>query len=598
MAMKGDITIQVGSLAEFMEHISAYEKDTTGRACVTVMDVYCPTWGSCNALKSTFKDLVIQEVDDQVVSIKFLQVNAEAVLDDLKKRGSSDPPLTPRSMKRPLELQRDLLPNSWKERLQNQIGKAKPLWIFYKDCQFVNSIEGVVTPYIKRTIKQLIKEKKPASEYITNAALLEQWSSEFGALESEVAWSKFQKAINIWCLFPPTAPPLNDDESKALMGALNCEKGSMPMVTAKGLQEFVGDEKFDAKFHQTVPGYEERVKEDRQKAAENEAKKEEAPPPAPEPEPEKEEEKEPEPAFPDFLNGATHNGSDGSKQLGSAAEVAMGAFPFTVALWVQAAEGAGEVERANNDMGILSCGPLGVSLRGMQLFVSYDPARGDDKELTLVCPEKFTEGAWHHVCIHFSEWSVRVVIDGTASAQKEMKFADDARLDADHPVALGSLMVDGGNTMWEGSLCRLAIVASDDQEMPQEHFKHKPEGKLAKDGEAKAAEEAPAAEKEAAPAEEPTSPASEPYDDGAGDAEGGSEPPAEDSEPPADAKAEEPAAEGEAAPEEAPEAPAEEPAAEAPEEGGEADAPADPKAEGGEEAPAPAEEAPADPPAE
>eukprot|EP01060_Flectonema_neradi_P011283 TRINITY_DN18384_c0_g1_i1.p1 TRINITY_DN18384_c0_g1~~TRINITY_DN18384_c0_g1_i1.p1 ORF type:complete len:743 (+),score=216.94 TRINITY_DN18384_c0_g1_i1:58-2286(+) len=455
---KSDITIPVNGLTDLMEQLSNYEKDTTGRACVTVLDVYCSTWGACNVLKSTFKDISIQEVDDQTVSLKFCQVNASQVLQDLKARTSTEPPLSPRSAKRPVELQRDILPEAWKDKFQEQLGKAKPLFLFYKDCQYINSIEGVNTPYIKKTIKQLIKEKKPASEFITNVDLLELWSDQFGALESEVPWQKFCKAINVWCLFPPTAPPLNDEESKVLLTALNVEKGSMPMVTAKGLQDFVGDSKFESKFHEILPGYETRISEERARREKEEKEGAAAPPPPePEPEPKKEEaaeepakEEPPAPPAPpavptlkDFTDGAVTLGEIEPVNVGTAESLEL-VGSFTLSTWFSVAEGASYEERDNDDFGIFGCGETGkengylyLAIRKQKVVFSFNG------EAVLSSENEVAEAEWTHVSVTYSADTKEGTLHlGSADPQKAT-FAEDTALSPESQAIIGNLRYSG-----------------------------------------------------------------------------------------------------------------------------------------------------------
>ena len=449
---KSDITIPVNSLTELMEQLSSYEKDTTGRACVTVLDVYCSTWGACNVLKSTFKDISIQEVDDQAVCLKFCQVNASQVLTDVKSRTSTEPPLSPRSAKRPAELQRDILPDAWRERFQEQQGKAKPLFLFYKDCQYINSIEGVNTPYIKRTIKQLIKEKKPASEFITNPDLLELWSDQFGALESEVPWQKFCKAINVWCLFPPTAPSLNDEESKVLMSGLNVEKGSMPMVTAKGLQDWVGDVKFEAKFHEVLPGYETRISEERARREKEEKEAVEAP--KKEVEKEKEEEKEepikeeepppPEPKGPptlqDFSEKAIALGEIEAVNVGTAESLSL-MESFSISVWLSLAEGANYEERDNDDFGIFGCGETGkengylyLSVRSQNVIFSFNGA-----EQISSSDSQITESTWAHVAITYSADTKEGTLYLNGSESQKTTFTEDIALSPESAATIGNI---------------------------------------------------------------------------------------------------------------------------------------------------------------
>eukprot|EP01064_Diplonema_japonicum_P005832 TRINITY_DN13847_c0_g1_i1.p1 TRINITY_DN13847_c0_g1~~TRINITY_DN13847_c0_g1_i1.p1 ORF type:complete len:756 (+),score=278.71 TRINITY_DN13847_c0_g1_i1:67-2268(+) len=429
---KQEITIPVNCLSELMEHISAYEKESTGRACVTVLDVFCSTWGACNALKSTFRDITIQDVDDQAVSLKFLQVNASEILSELENKSASDPILTPRSSARSVELQRDILPDTWKEKFEGQIGKAKPMFMFYKDCQYVSSIEGVNTPHIKRTVKTLIKEKKPASDFITNPGLLEAWSDQIGAAEPETSWLKFCRAVNVWCLFPPDAPAFNDEETKILMQALKVEKGSVPMVTAKGIQDWVGEDKFETVFHKALPQYEERIAQERIRKEEEEKngppageKPEEAKPaetpaepePAPE-EPKKEEESVTHENVAKKTCSFTEQSDTGGILLGSAQEMNL-TKSFTLSVWVNPAEGAAYAEgRTNNDLAILGAGEtdkengyLFVSLRELKPFLSFN---GEEH---LTTETALPEQEWSHVaCSYDSESKTAVLYVGGAEA--------------------------------------------------------------------------------------------------------------------------------------------------------------------------------------
>jgi len=257
-----DPNIQVNKTADLLEHIAGYERDQpqadgTTRACVTLVDVYCATWGACSALKSTFKDILLQDVDDGKVKVRFLQADASAITNELK---SSKDVIPPHLQKRCSEL-RDVHPDFWREKFEGQLGKAKPLFIFFKDCKYIDEIKGVDTPMIKRTLRELIREKQPPKNFISNEDLLRLWSDDIDALNCECDWGTFAKAINIWCHFHPDSPPFNADETEALMGALNISRGQP--VHAKALQEWIGDGSFDAKFREACPGYEDRIADER-----------------------------------------------------------------------------------------------------------------------------------------------------------------------------------------------------------------------------------------------------------------------------------------------------------------------------------------------
>eukprot|EP00659_Diplonema_papillatum_P016643 gene16643-25531_t len=482
--MKQDITVPVNDLATLLDYMSAYEKDTTGRTCVVVLDVYSGTWGACDALKSTFKDICIQEVDDQVVSIKFLQVNSTDVLADIAQRASPDPPLPPSSMKRPPELLKDIMPGHWKTKFEGQQGKAKPLFLFYKDCQYINMIEGVNTPYIKRIIKQLIKEKKPASEFITNPDLLEMWTNEFGVLESEIPWGKFCNVVNVWCLFAPGSPSFNDEETKTLMTALNVEKGGMPMVTAKNLQDWVGEGKFDAVFRETLPNYETRVSEERERREKEEKeaakKKAEEPPPdakveekpAPPPDAKAEEEApkpEEKPAAPEEepaaeapaeaeAAGAPSPTSAGNlatrvacfgedavesgvpSPLCTAEEMQLHGS-FTLAAWIRPADGAAYDEtRTNSDLAIVGCGDTDkedgyffLSLRAMTPFASFNnPAAALTHEGGAL-----PEAAWSHLGVTYDSGSRSAALFVNGAKVADQVFPEGTGVGPETKVVVG-----------------------------------------------------------------------------------------------------------------------------------------------------------------
>lgn len=70
-------------------------------------------------------------------------------------------------------------PEFWIPLLRKYEGKAKPVFLFFKEGRLVKTIEGCATPQIIGLVKDLTTVKTPADEYIHNTALLEFWSENF-----------------------------------------------------------------------------------------------------------------------------------------------------------------------------------------------------------------------------------------------------------------------------------------------------------------------------------------------------------------------------------------------------------------------------------
>eukprot|EP00755_Sulcionema_specki_P006639 Sspe_Gene.35990::Locus_17431_Transcript_1_1_Confidence_1.000_Length_2542::g.35990::m.35990 len=497
MAAKQDVCTPVSKLSELMEVLSGYEKETTGRCCVTVCDVYCTIWGPCSALKSTFRDISIQDVDDSAVKLRFLQVNATEILAELDSRSSSDPPLSPRSAKRPIELQRDILPDAWKERYKNQLRKAKPLFLFYKDCQFITAIEGVDTPHIKRTIRSLIKERKPASDFITNTDFLEQWNEQLGP-EAEQPWPAFWNALCVWCLIPPGSPNLNEEETKLLFEAIQVEKsGGQTTIHAKGVQEWIGDSRIDTSFRELLPGYESRAAEERakkeaeekkraeaeaQQAKEREAEaakkaEEEAKRKAEEEErarvaaeEKKAEEEAREKAREKALKEAMAKEAEETKYrtpfihtedtvgitLGTAAENGM-AGSFTVELWVEPAEGVYYEERVNEDLALLGCGTpeqgkyFFISLRSQKLYASI---LGSEVSGETEVPE----GEWTHLAVSYNSEDGETVLYVNGKVEKQGKLEGSIDGGAQVHFCVAEYEEGNKNTAFLGKTQQLKVI--------------------------------------------------------------------------------------------------------------------------------------------
>ena len=262
-----------------------------------------------------------------------------------------------------------------------------------------------------------------------------------------------------------------DGSCKGAAGyATTSQKHPSPSILTKPhTTDFVGEEKFESAFHKALPGYENRVSEDRaqKEAAEKEAAEEKPEPPPPveeptpppaeavEPAPEKAPEAAPLPTVHTFEEGST------KMVLGGASEMGL-TDAFTLFAWLRVAEGAGYEERANNDLGVFGCGaPDGASsyfaltLRELKPFVAFH-AGGE----SVATEEPITEDEWTHLALTFDPASKEAVlfINGTEKARGPLEGGIP---EATCEAVLGSTPYAAeSNTQFLGKVCFSKRVAN------------------------------------------------------------------------------------------------------------------------------------------
>eukprot|EP01002_Notosolenus_urceolatus_P002556 NODE_1674_length_1336_cov_123.361305_g1389_i0.p1 GENE.NODE_1674_length_1336_cov_123.361305_g1389_i0~~NODE_1674_length_1336_cov_123.361305_g1389_i0.p1 ORF type:complete len:390 (-),score=90.58 NODE_1674_length_1336_cov_123.361305_g1389_i0:83-1252(-) len=247
-----NITKDISSATEFEQELQLSWKESG----IVVADVYSTIWGPCKAIAPTFRRLFF-EADDNI-KLRFVSVDCTQCLQELADAAANPSAVEPRrDMPRPknLDAVKDTLPDFWVPIFQKHEGKAKPLFLFWKEGRFVNKIEGVHTPDIIEIVKDLSSIKTPADEFINNPLLLDLWAEYFNRDESEVKFEKFLQALKAICML---SVPLNHEETLTLRNALKVEKSNM--VTAQALQDFVGpDQTLMQAFTRLLPNYEDRA---------------------------------------------------------------------------------------------------------------------------------------------------------------------------------------------------------------------------------------------------------------------------------------------------------------------------------------------------
>ena len=245
---------------------------------VVVVDVYSVEWGPCKAINETFRRLSTDQLDG--TPLRFISAECHSILAAAKANEE-------RNHQRPknIEAVRETLPEAWLGVLEERAGLSKPYFLLYKEGKRVAAIEGVNTPLIRATVKDLCAVKVPASDSITNSKLLDCWEEHFNPAESEVAWEKFHKALYH---IVGISEPLNDDEVKAVLDALHIKfEAKEKIVLADNLQKWVGDEdnsSLPTAFHALLPDYAaranqakaERETEERRQEEERSAKAQES----------------------------------------------------------------------------------------------------------------------------------------------------------------------------------------------------------------------------------------------------------------------------------------------------------------------------------
>ncbi|KAG5464884.1 hypothetical protein LSCM4_00330 [Leishmania orientalis] len=199
---------------------------------VAVLDVYNAEWGHCKALSDTFRRLFTDSSD--LVHLRFFSVECNAVLESL-----NDPEEVQarRPRQKGMEFSKDTLVSFWKEMLEQRQNHSKPFFAFYKEGKMRAQLEGIDTPKICRIVHDLCKQQNAASEYATNADVLQFWESHFSLTESAVSVSEFARAVR--ALLGGSAAELSDADLANITAEV--QNASGPTVTVANLQSFVGD---------------------------------------------------------------------------------------------------------------------------------------------------------------------------------------------------------------------------------------------------------------------------------------------------------------------------------------------------------------------
>lgn len=221
---------------------------------VAVVDVYSAEWGPCRAIAETFRRLATDQGDG--VHLRFLSAECHSILASLKA------PEEQRNHQRPKNIDaiRDTLPEGWQSILEERAGQSKPYFLFFKEGKRCAFVDGVNTPQIRATVKDLCTVKTPASEFITNPRLQEFWEENFNPEESEIPLDKFLKGLASACKYTVA---FSDAEKQLLLEAIGVPKDAKEKtVTAEGLQKWFGDDEvktIQVLVVEVLPEYEARA---------------------------------------------------------------------------------------------------------------------------------------------------------------------------------------------------------------------------------------------------------------------------------------------------------------------------------------------------
>ncbi|KAG5464148.1 hypothetical protein LSCM1_00328 [Leishmania martiniquensis] len=199
---------------------------------VAVLDVYNAEWGHCKALSDTFRRLFTDSGD--LVHLRFFAVECTAVLESLNDPEEAK---ARRPRLKGAEFSKDTLVDYWKAILEQRQNHSKPFFAFYKEGRMRAQLEGIDTPKICRIVHDLCKQQNAASEYVTNADVLNFWESNFSLSEHEVSVGEFAHAVRV--LLGASAAELSEADLADI--ATEVQSASGPTVTAADLQSFVGD---------------------------------------------------------------------------------------------------------------------------------------------------------------------------------------------------------------------------------------------------------------------------------------------------------------------------------------------------------------------
>ncbi|CUG93759.1 Hypothetical protein, putative [Bodo saltans] len=221
---------------------------------VAILDIYSAEWGPCKAITESFRRLATDQGDG--VHLRFFSVECHAILASLKHPDEQRNPQRPKN----IEAIRDTLPEGWQSILEERAGQSKPYFLFYKEGKKSGFVEGVQTPHIRETVKDLCAVKTPASEFITNPRLQEFWEECFNPEESDVPLDKFFKGLLQACKYTVS---FTDAEKAILVDSLGIKDNKdKNVVTAEGLQKWIGDDEVKTVavlIAETLPEYEARA---------------------------------------------------------------------------------------------------------------------------------------------------------------------------------------------------------------------------------------------------------------------------------------------------------------------------------------------------
>eukprot|EP00667_Euglena_gracilis_P016541 EG_transcript_17313 len=250
MADKQNVSKDILTVAQWEEALQSSAREGGN----IVAEIFSTKWGSCRAIAPTFRRLFFEV--DEAAKLKFYAVDATLLLKELAELEQHAPqsPVEPPKKRKDAELYKETLPEAWKPYLVQQNGKAKPFFMFYSAGRLSKTIQGINTPLICNTVKEMTTVKTPADNFITNTHLLELWAEHFDPRDSDVHFEKFLLTLNAVCKLTVS---LTDAELQTLRSALNIEKDQP--VTAEKLQAWVGSGTLMQAFTALLPQYEERA---------------------------------------------------------------------------------------------------------------------------------------------------------------------------------------------------------------------------------------------------------------------------------------------------------------------------------------------------
>jgi len=253
MADRQNVSRECVTVAQWEETLQASAREGGS----LVAEVFSTKWGSCKAIAPTLRRLLLEA--DEAARLRFCAVDATPILQELEQHDRAGA-LSPGSgegprRRRDFEAPRDTTPDVWRPILARQHSRSKPLFLFYHAGRLVKEVQGVDTPLICSTVKDMTTIKTPADKFLTNRHLLDVWGEYFDPRDSVVGIEAFLQALIPLCKL---TVPLEDSEVAALRRALCSAEGGRS-VSAERLQAWAGDRTLLQAFTATLPHYEERA---------------------------------------------------------------------------------------------------------------------------------------------------------------------------------------------------------------------------------------------------------------------------------------------------------------------------------------------------